>query len=81
MQSELAECPFGNPQHCEDEEGIVYCDACWDAMMPDWKGYDDMGVTARGLVVCKEYTERELQAERPAYSDAHKRYLPEPEEQ
>ena len=34
-------CPYGNKAHVEDEEGCIYCDACWDAKMPEWKGYDN----------------------------------------
>ena len=38
MQSEQAECPYSDLNHCEDEEGRIYCDACHDAKMPEWEG-------------------------------------------
>ena len=38
MQSEQVECPYSDLNHCEDEEGRIYCDACHDAKMPEWEG-------------------------------------------
>ena len=40
-------CPYGDPGHVEDEEGRIYCNACWDAKAPEWKGYDDTDADSR----------------------------------
>ena len=57
-------CPYGDPDHTEDENGRVYCNACWDVKVNAWEGYGD-----------PDETLKQRQAERPAYSDAQKAYL------
>ena len=41
IEVSLSDCPYGDITHVEDEDGRIYCNACWDAKAPEWKGHDD----------------------------------------